>query len=126
MNGCSANSSDSAGSSSSPAASGPPDGMPSGGPGGGGGMGPGASEVRYADFTGVTTDGKIVEDLYSVHSTDVSTDATVKAAQAFLDGPRAPTSSRSWAPPRRRSPGDSSTRATTWPSTTSSSATRSS
>ncbi|MFD5629735.1 DUF3500 domain-containing protein [Streptomyces sp. NPDC127072] len=86
MTGCSASSSDSAGSSSSPAASGPPDGMPSGGPGGGGGMGPGATEVKYADFTGVTTDGKIVEDLYSVHSTDVSTDATVKAAQAFLDG----------------------------------------
>jgi hypothetical protein len=60
--------------------------MPSGGPGG---MGPGASEVEYADFVGVTTDGKVVEDLYSVHSTGVSTDAVVKAAQAFLDGPSA-------------------------------------
>lgn len=49
-------------------------------------MGPGASEVKYADFKGLTTDGKIVEDLYSIHSTDVSTDKVVKAAQAFLDG----------------------------------------
>ncbi|MGI5454500.1 DUF3500 domain-containing protein [Streptomyces sp. CA-249302] len=68
--------------------SGGPSGMPSGGPGGGGGggMGPGASEVKYADFKGVTTNGKIVDDLYSIHSTDVSTDGIVKAAQAFLDG----------------------------------------
>lgn len=88
MTGCSSGSSDTASSTSSAAASGPPSGMPSGGPGagGGGGMGPGATEVKYADFTGVTTDGKIVDDLYSIHSTDVSTDAIVKAAQAFLDG----------------------------------------
>ncbi|MFI9548851.1 DUF3500 domain-containing protein [Streptomyces sp. NPDC052016] len=78
MTGCS---SDSSGNAAS--ASGAPSGMPSGGPGG---MGPGASEVKYADFVGVTTDGKVVEDLYSVHSTGVSTDAVVKAAQAFLDG----------------------------------------
>ncbi|WP_239134708.1 DUF3500 domain-containing protein [Streptomyces sp. SID12488] len=89
MTGCSSGSSDSASTSSSSSSSygGPPSGMPSGGPGGGGGgMGPGASEVKYADFTGVTTDGKIVDGLYSVHSTDVSTDSVVKAAQAFLDG----------------------------------------
>src|SRR5262245_45667286 len=61
-------------SSSSSAA---PNGMPSGGPGGGGGgaggggMGPGAGAVKYADFVGVTTDGKVVDDLYSIHSTDV-------------------------------------------------------
>ncbi|MEV6180266.1 DUF3500 domain-containing protein [Streptomyces sp. NPDC052015] len=78
MTGCS---SDSSGTTAS--ASGAPSGMPSGGPGG---MGPDASEVKYADFVGVTTDGKVVEDLYSVHSTGVSTDAVVKAAQAFLDG----------------------------------------
>ncbi|MFH8800714.1 DUF3500 domain-containing protein [Streptomyces sp. NPDC017936] len=78
MTGCSSGSSGAAAS-----ASGAPGGMPSGGPGG---MGPGASEVKYADFVGVTTDGKVVEDLYSVHSTGVSTDAVVKAAQAFLDG----------------------------------------
>lgn len=86
MTGCSSGSSDTASSaSSSGAPGGAPSGMPSGGPGAGG-MGPGAGEVKYADFTGVTTDGKIVEDLYSIHSTDVSTDKIVKAAQAFLDG----------------------------------------
>ncbi|WP_369035765.1 DUF3500 domain-containing protein [Streptomyces adonidis] len=84
MTGCS---SGSASTSASSSYGGPPNGMPSGGPGGGGGgMGPGASEVKYADFTGVTTDGKIVDDLYSIHSTDVPTDSMVKAAQAFLDG----------------------------------------
>jgi hypothetical protein len=35
---------------------------------------------------GVTTDGKVVEGLYSIHSTGVSTAAVVKAAQAFLNG----------------------------------------
>ncbi|MFJ9025345.1 DUF3500 domain-containing protein [Streptomyces sp. NPDC102259] len=84
MTGCSSGSSDTAGASSS---YGGPGGMPSGGPGGGaGGMGPGASEVKYADFVGVTTDGKVADDLYSIHATDVSTDKVVKAAQAFLDG----------------------------------------
>ncbi|MGW1780703.1 DUF3500 domain-containing protein [Streptomyces sp. NPDC002143] len=83
MTGCSSSSSDAAASASY----GGPGGMPSGGPGGGaGGMGPGASEVKYADFVGVTTDGKVVDDLYSIHATDVSTDKVVKAAQAFLDG----------------------------------------
>ncbi|MGW7209244.1 DUF3500 domain-containing protein [Streptomyces sp. NPDC054837] len=82
MTGCSSSSSDAAS-----AASAAPSGAPSGGPGGGaGGMGPGASEVKYADFVGVTTDGKVVDDLFSIHSTDVSTDKIVKAAQAFLDG----------------------------------------
>ncbi|MEV1067736.1 DUF3500 domain-containing protein [Streptomyces sp. NPDC050263] len=83
MTGCSSSSSDAAASASY----GGPGGMPPAGPGGGGGgMGPGASEVKYADFVGVTTDGKVLEDLYSVHATDVSTDKVVKAAQAFLDG----------------------------------------
>ncbi|GAA3579078.1 DUF3500 domain-containing protein [Nonomuraea rosea] len=77
MTGCSSGSS----TSSSPTAA--PSGRPSGPPGG---MGPGASEVTYADFVGVTTDGKIVEDLYAVHSTGVSTAAVVKAAQALLAG----------------------------------------
>ncbi|WP_327345138.1 hypothetical protein [Streptomyces europaeiscabiei] len=67
MTGCSSGSSGTASSSSSSAA---PNGMPSGAPGGGGGgMGPGASAVKYADFVGVTTDGKAVDDLYSIHST---------------------------------------------------------
>ncbi|WP_406215525.1 DUF3500 domain-containing protein [Streptomyces canus] len=85
MTGCSSDSADTASSASSDSAAG---GMPSGGPGGGGGggMGPGASQVKYADVKGVTTDGTVVEDLYSIHSTDVSTDALVKAAQTFLDG----------------------------------------
>jgi len=78
MTGCSSSSSGSASSSASPSG-----GMPSGGPGG---MGPGQSEVKYADFKGLTTDGTVVDDLYSIHSTGVSTDAVVKAAQAFLDG----------------------------------------
>ncbi|MGW0712526.1 DUF3500 domain-containing protein [Streptomyces sp. NPDC002643] len=42
--------------------------------------------MKYADFVGVTTDGKVVEDLYSIHSTGVSTDRIVRKAQAFLDG----------------------------------------
>lgn len=79
MTGCSTGSSDTTGSASGAAQNG----MPSGGPGG---MGPGATEVKYADFKGVTTDGKVVDDLFSIHSTGVSTDAVVKAAQAFLDG----------------------------------------
>ncbi|MER5527914.1 DUF3500 domain-containing protein [Streptomyces sp. NPDC002677] len=79
MTGCSNGSS----GTSSSASGAPSGGMPSGGPGG---MGPGQSEVKYKDFVGLTTDGKVVDDLYSIHSTDVSTDKVVKAAQAFLDG----------------------------------------
>lgn len=99
MTGCSSDASDTAtASSSSGAPNGAPSGgpgggmptgaMPSGGPGGGGGsgMGPGQSEVKYADFKGVSTNGTITDGLYSIHSTDVSTDGIVKAAQAFLDG----------------------------------------
>lgn len=89
MTGCSNDSSDTA-SSSSAAQSGAPSGMPSGGPGagggGGGGMGPGISQVKYKDLKGVTADGKVVDDLFTIHSTGVSTDKLVKAAQAFLDG----------------------------------------
>ncbi|MFZ4150373.1 DUF3500 domain-containing protein [Streptomyces pseudogriseolus] len=79
MTGCSAGASDTSGSASGTAQSG----MPSGGAGG---MGPGTTRVKYADFKGVTTDGTVVDDLFSIHSTGVSTDAVVKAAQAFLDG----------------------------------------
>ncbi|WP_320776402.1 DUF3500 domain-containing protein [Streptomyces sp. CRN 30] len=81
MTSCSGGASDTTDSTSGTAQSG----MPSGGPGGAGGMGPGATEVKYADFEGVTTDGTVVDDLFSIHSTGVSTDAVVKAAQAFLD-----------------------------------------
>ncbi|MEU1163574.1 DUF3500 domain-containing protein [Streptomyces sp. NPDC005921] len=82
MTGCSDGSDGSSNTSGSPSGA-PSGGMPSGGPGG---MGPGQSEVKYKDFTGLTTDGKVVDDLYTIHSTDVSTDKVVKAAQAFLDG----------------------------------------
>ncbi|MFD5280606.1 hypothetical protein [Streptomyces rubrogriseus] len=82
MTGCSAGSAGTNGSASGGAESE----TPSGGPGGGGGMGPGATAVKYADFKGVTTGGTVVDDLFSIHSTGVSTDAVVKAAQAFLDG----------------------------------------
>ncbi|MEV4071841.1 DUF3500 domain-containing protein [Nonomuraea fuscirosea] len=51
-----------------------------------GGAAPGPGEISYDDFVGVTTDGKVVEDLYAVHSTGVSTAALVKAAKAFLKG----------------------------------------
>ncbi|MET9082459.1 DUF3500 domain-containing protein [Streptomyces sp. NPDC004237] len=82
MTGCSDGSDGSSNASGSPSGA-PSGGMPSGGPGG---MGPGQSEVKYKDFTGLTTDGKVVDDLYTIHATDVSTDKVVKAAQAFLDG----------------------------------------
>ncbi|SDN64022.1 Protein of unknown function [Streptomyces sp. cf386] len=81
VTGCSNGTATTASSSSSAAPSGAPTGMP-----GGGGMGPGATEIAYDDFVGVTTNGKVQEDLYAIHSTGVSTDALVKAAQAFLDG----------------------------------------
>ncbi|MGP3769713.1 DUF3500 domain-containing protein [Streptomyces sp. SDT5-1] len=67
MTGCSANSSDAAKASASSG-------------------GPGVDEVEYDVFKGLATDGKIVADLYSIHSTSVSTTAVVHAAQAFLDG----------------------------------------
>ncbi|MFJ4841646.1 DUF3500 domain-containing protein [Streptomyces sp. NPDC088746] len=59
-----------------------PSGAPSGGPGGGG---PGNQSVTE-DFFGLTTDGKRVDDLYTVHSTKVATGPVIKAAAAFLAG----------------------------------------
>ncbi|MFB8775598.1 DUF3500 domain-containing protein [Streptomyces broussonetiae] len=52
------------------------------GPPAGGGFG---QTIAYDDFVGVTTDGTVVDDLYAVHSTGVSTTPVVRAAQAFLD-----------------------------------------
>jgi hypothetical protein len=46
--------------------------------------GPSGSVVTYADFKGLTTDGTIVPDLFAIHSTGVSTAATVAAATAFI------------------------------------------
>ncbi|MFD0315465.1 DUF3500 domain-containing protein [Streptomyces flavalbus] len=52
------------------------------GPPAGGGFG---QTVAYDDFVGVTTDGTVVEDLYAIHSTGVSTTPVVRAAQSFVD-----------------------------------------
>jgi hypothetical protein len=59
--------------------------MPSGGPptGGPGGGGPGNQSVTD-DFFGLTTDGYRIDDLYTIHSTGVSTKTVVAAATAFL------------------------------------------
>lgn len=65
--------SNSGSTASSPATGGPP----AGGPGGG-------TPVTFADFKGITTDGTVVKDLYSIHSTGVSTDEVRAAATAFL------------------------------------------
>ncbi|MEX0427255.1 DUF3500 domain-containing protein [Nocardioides sp. DS6] len=84
-------SSSSTASSSGAAAAGPgrPEGGPGseggpggGGPGGGGGAdgGPGITDK----FVGVTTDGTVIKDLFSIHKTGVSTDSVVAAAKAWL------------------------------------------
>ncbi|WP_406176392.1 DUF3500 domain-containing protein [Streptomyces sp. NBC_00996] len=65
-------------------ASASPSGAPSGGPGGSTG-GPGNQSITE-DFFGPTTDGKRIDDLYSVHSTGVATAPVIAAARAFLAG----------------------------------------
>jgi hypothetical protein len=67
----------------SPSASPTPGGSPpTGGPGGGG---PGNQTITE-DFLGLTTDGKRIDDLFTVHSQGVSTAPVVAAAKAFLAG----------------------------------------
>ncbi|MFF3201323.1 DUF3500 domain-containing protein [Streptomyces sp. NPDC002962] len=61
-----------------------PSGAPSGGPGGGAG-GPGNQSITE-DFFGLTTDGKRVDDLFTIHSTGVKTAPVIAAANAFLAG----------------------------------------
>ncbi|BBC31936.1 Tat pathway signal protein [Streptomyces graminofaciens] len=61
-----------------------PSGAPSGGPGGGTG-GPGNQSITE-DFFDLTTDGKRVDDLFTIHSTGVSTAPVSTAAKAFLAG----------------------------------------
>ncbi|MBF4163335.1 DUF3500 domain-containing protein [Nocardioides acrostichi] len=76
---------DSSSSSSASASSEGPGGTPpSGGPGGGGpgGMSEGITE----EFKGLTTDGTVIEDLYAIQRTGVSTDGVVDAANAWLAG----------------------------------------
>jgi len=65
-------------------ASASPSGAPSGGPGDGTG-GPGNMTITE-DFFGLTTDGKRVDDLFSIHSTKVATAPVITAANAFLAG----------------------------------------
>ncbi|MFK0107106.1 DUF3500 domain-containing protein [Streptomyces sp. NPDC091217] len=61
-----------------------PSAAPSGGPGGGAG-GPGNQSLTE-EFFGLTTDGKRVDDLFTVHSTKVDTAPVIAAANAFLAG----------------------------------------
>ncbi|WP_200308736.1 DUF3500 domain-containing protein [Streptomyces adelaidensis] len=65
-------------------ASASPSGAPSGGPGGGTG-GPGNQSITE-DFFGLTTDGKRIDDLFTIHSTKVATAPVIDAANAFLAG----------------------------------------
>ncbi|MER5756045.1 DUF3500 domain-containing protein [Streptomyces sp. NPDC002088] len=65
-------------------ASASPSGAPSGGPGGGAG-GPGNQSITE-EFFGLTTDGKRIDDLFTIHSTAVATAPVITAANAFLDG----------------------------------------
>jgi hypothetical protein len=55
----------------------------SGGPGGGG-PDQGEAEAMAETFKGITTNGAVIEDLYSIHSTGVSTSEVQEAAEAFL------------------------------------------
>ncbi|WP_155059428.1 DUF3500 domain-containing protein [Streptomyces blattellae] len=65
-------------------ASAAPSGAPSGAPGGGTG-GPGNMTITE-DFFGLTTDGKRIDDLFTIHSTGVATAPVIAAANAFLAG----------------------------------------
>ncbi|GAB2929625.1 DUF3500 domain-containing protein [Streptomyces heilongjiangensis] len=65
-------------------ASAAPSGAPSGGPGGGAG-GPGNQSITE-EFFGLTTDGKRIDDLFTIHSTGVETAPVIAAANAFLAG----------------------------------------
>ncbi|MFG2966857.1 MULTISPECIES: DUF3500 domain-containing protein [unclassified Streptomyces] len=55
---------------------------PSGAPGGGG---PGNQSITE-EFFGLTTDGKRIDDLFTIHSTKVATAPVITAANAFLAG----------------------------------------
>ncbi|MFH8533830.1 DUF3500 domain-containing protein [Streptomyces tendae] len=75
---------DDATGTSDASASASPGAAPSGGPGGGAG-GPGNQTITE-DFVGLTTDGKRIDDLFTIHSTGVTTAPVVAAAEAFLAG----------------------------------------
>ncbi|RPE37415.1 uncharacterized protein DUF3500 [Streptomyces sp. Ag109_O5-1] len=73
------------GTGTADASAGPsPSAAPSGGPGGGAG-GPGNQSLTE-EFFGLTTDGKRIDDLFTVHSTKVDTTPVIDAANAFLTG----------------------------------------
>ncbi|WP_316775753.1 DUF3500 domain-containing protein [Streptomyces sasae] len=73
------------GTGTADASAGPsPGAAPSGGPGGGAG-GPGNQSLTE-EFFGLTTDGKRIDDLFTVHSTKVGTTPVIDAANAFLTG----------------------------------------
>ncbi|MCG7208383.1 DUF3500 domain-containing protein [Streptomyces arenae] len=61
-----------------------PSAAPSGGPGGGAG-GPGDQSLTE-EFFGLTTDGRRIDDLFTIHSTKVDTAPVITAANAFLAG----------------------------------------
>ncbi|MES5820537.1 DUF3500 domain-containing protein [Streptomyces sp. RG80] len=65
-------------------ASAAPSGAAGEGPGGGTG-GPGNQSITE-EFFGLTTDGKRVDDLFTIHSTGVATAPVISAANAFLAG----------------------------------------
>ncbi|MFJ3304489.1 DUF3500 domain-containing protein [Streptomyces sp. NPDC086549] len=65
-------------------ASASPSAAPSGGPGGGTG-GPGNQSLTE-EFFGLTTDGKRIDDLFTIHATKVATAPVISAANAFLAG----------------------------------------
>ncbi|MBQ0852767.1 DUF3500 domain-containing protein [Streptomyces sp. BH-SS-21] len=62
---------------------GAPTGTPTGGPGGAGSPG---NQSITEDFFGLTTDGKKIDDLFTVHSEGVATAPVIAAADAFLAG----------------------------------------
>ncbi|WP_067510152.1 DUF3500 domain-containing protein [Actinoplanes sp. TFC3] len=66
----------------SPSGSPAPSGAPTRGPGTGG---PGAQTITE-DFFGLTTNGKQIDDLFTIHSQGVNTAPVIAAAKAFLAG----------------------------------------
>ncbi|MGV9967832.1 DUF3500 domain-containing protein [Streptomyces olivaceus] len=70
-----------AGAEETSAADATPSTSPSGPPDGGGF----GKTVAYDDFVGVTTEGTVLDGLYSLHKTGVSTQPVIRAAAAFLD-----------------------------------------
>ncbi|GHA57449.1 hypothetical protein GCM10010372_66670 [Streptomyces tauricus] len=77
---------DEPGATASADPSGTPTGTPSGAPTGGPGAGGPGNQSITEDFFGLTTDGKKIDDLFTVHSEGVATAPVIAAANAFLAG----------------------------------------